>query len=358
MKSRLCIFAIVLLNASGTQPWKFAEPGFRFQFPRDHFNHSDYQTEWWYYTGNVRTQEGQRFGFELTFFRSALVIAPDARGTAAVWRPDQIYLAHMALSDLDGREFYHDERVNRAGPGLAGIDAARQRYWNGNWQVQWRGEDQELQAVTDEATVSLKLHPVKPVVIHGENGVSIKGPLPGEASHYISFPRLSAAGRIRFHGETLDVAGTAWMDHEFFTEPSDNRLGGWDWFSVQLENGEELMLYRIRRKDSELARFSSGTYVDRDGTAHFLNNEEFALRAVRWWRGYPVDWEIAVSKLGLTLKEHAVLDNQELISRTGTTPNYWEGAVSYSGSLKGKPISGVGYLEMTGYGHPVWLGAK
>lgn len=358
MKSKWSIFALVLVNGLGAESWKFAESGFRFQFPRDHFNHSDYQTEWWYYTGNVRAQDGHRLGFEFTFFRSALPIMAGARETALVWRPEQIYLAHVAFSDLDSREFYHDERVNRAGPGLAGIDEARQRYWNGNWQVQWTGADQELQAVTDEMTLSLKLHPLKPAVIHGQNGVSIKGPLPGEASHYISFPRLSAAGRIRFHGKTFDVLGTAWMDHEFFTETSDSGLAGWDWFSVQLNNGEELMLYRIRRKDSEVGRFSSGTYVNRDGAAHFLDGAEFALRAVRWWRGYPVDWEIVVSKLGLTLQEHAVLDNQELISRTGTTPSYWEGAVSYSGALKGKPISGVGYLEMTGYGHPVWLGAK
>jgi predicted secreted hydrolase len=224
--------------------------------------------------------------------------------------------------------------------------------------VRWTGDDQQLEAVTDQVTLSLKLHPLKPVVIHGQNGVSIKGPLTGEASHYISFPRLSATGRLCFRGKTYSVAGTAWMDHEFFTEPADNTLAGWDWFSIQLDNGEELMLFRIRRKVGEIGQFSSGTYVDHDGAAYFLSSADFSVRPIRWWHSYPVDWEIAVTKLGLTLQERAALDNQELISRTGTTPGYWEGAVTYSGSLKGKPISGCGYLEMTGYGQAVWLGAK
>jgi predicted secreted hydrolase len=238
MKSKLCIFAIALLNTSGAAPWKFAEPGFRFQFPRDHFNHSEYQTEWWYYTGNVRSREGHRFGFELTFFRSSLGITAGEREMPAVWRADPIFLAHLALSDLDGHEFYHDERINRAGPGLAGVDAARERYWNGNWRVQWgAGEDQKLQAVTDEVDLSLSLHPLKPAVIHGQNGVSVKGPQPGETSHYISFTRLSADGRIGLRGKTYDVLGTAWMDHEFFSEPPDTGLAGWDWLSVQLDNG-------------------------------------------------------------------------------------------------------------------------
>jgi predicted secreted hydrolase len=347
----------MLWNAVGAPPWKVAEPGFHYEFPRDHFNHPEYQTEWWYYTGNLRAVDGHRFGFELTFFRSALPVASGAMSTPAAWRTDHIYLAHLALSDLDGREFYHQERMNRAGPGLAGVNDVAERYWNGNWRVQWSRNDQQLQAVTEEVSFSFHLHPETSPVIHGGNGVSVKGPQPGETSHYISFPLLTAAGKICFHQKTYEVNGAAWMDHEFFSEPPDNMLAGWDWFSIQLDNREELMLYRIRRKGGD-ARFSSGTYVDRGGVGHFLNSDELTLRPVRWWHKYPVDWEIAIPRLGLTLKEHAALDEQELVSRTGTTLGYWEGAVTYSGAFKGKPVSGVGYLEMTGYAQQVWLGAK
>jgi predicted secreted hydrolase len=358
MKSRSVLCMAFLLSAAVGQTWKTAVPGYRYQFPRDHFSHPDYQTEWWYYTGNLRSGDGHRFGFELTFFRSALKLPPSAQDLAVTWRPDQIYLAHLALSDLDGHEFYHQERINRAGPGIAGADSAHQRYWNGNWSVSWSGTDQQLQAVTDEAGLFFNLHPTKPLVINGQDGISVKGPRPGEASHYISFPRLQAGGRLEWRGKQFAVSGIAWMDHEFFTETSDGTLEGWDWFSIQLDNNQELMLYRLRRNSATLDRFSSGTYIDSQGNAHFLSASDFTLRPARAWHRYPMDWKINVPSLGLTLVEHTPLENQELVSGTGTTPSYWEGAVTYSGEMKRQPVKGVGYLEMTGYGQPVWLAAK
>ncbi len=200
------------------------------------------------------------------------------------WRPDQMYLAHFALSDLDGREFFHTKRLNRAGPGLAGADEKEGHYWNGNWDVRWtndRSAAQQLQAVSEAGTLRLHLIPTKPAVVHGRNGLSVKGPLPGEASQYISFTRIESSGTMDWKGKHYALVGSSWMDHEFFSEPSDNQLTGWDWFAVQLDTGQELMLYRLRRKDGTSQQYSSGTYIDEKGAARFLKGSDFTSDAAR-----------------------------------------------------------------------------
>lgn len=333
-----------------------ALPGYHYQFPADHFNHPDFQTEWWYYTGNLHDSSGHRYGFELTFFRQALQLPKSAAdSTGPVWRPDQIYLAHLALTDINGRTFYHTERLNRAGPGLAGIDRNQRKYWNGNWQVYWKNLDtaeQRLEATCDRFSLTLDLLPLKPPVIHGKDGISQKGPTPGEASHYISFTRLSAQGQLN----GVAVSGLAWMDHEFFTPQPNPTLAGWDWFAIQLDNNEELMLYRLRTKSGEISPFSSGTYVDAKGTAHHLTADQIALQPGRLWHKYPIDWQISVPSLGLQLTEQTTLDSQELSTPSSPSPSYWEGAVTYHGTIHQKPIAGIGYLEMTGYAQPIRLG--
>lgn len=371
MKSRLAVAALLGVVVFG-QSWRPAAGGYKYQFPRDHYNHPDYQTEWWYYTGNLRSTDGHRYGFELTFFREAVHLSREiAASEAETWRPDQIYLAHLAFSDIDGGEFYHTERMNRAGPGLAGAttgsEAGEQRCWNGNWQVRWtavaQGE-QELEAVSARLRLRLRLRPNKPPVIHGQNGLSIKGPLAGEASHYISFTRLEATGEVHWKNDAHRVEGLAWMDHEFFTQPRDSSLAGWDWFAIQLDSNEELMLYRLRKKSGEASAYSSGTYVDQKGKAYFLPANQFELTAVQSWRSglsranYPIDWKIAVPSLNLELREQAALRNQELFATDGVTPTYWEGAVTYLGQIHGHPVKGVGYLEMTGYDKGVDLSGE
>ena len=371
MRSRLIAVLIVAALASA-QTWQSAVSGYGYQFPRDHFNHPGYQTEWWYYTGNLHDSKGHRYGFELTFFRQGVHLAKETTASEApAWRPDQIYLAHLAFSDLDGGEFYHTERLNRAGPGLAGATDGSpgqpQRYWNGNWQVNWTStasNQQELEAVSDRLRLRLKLQPEKPPVINGREGLSVKGPLPGEASHYLTFTRLRATGEVDWKDQAHAVDGLAWMDHEFFTEPQDNSLTGWDWFAIQLDSREELMLYQLRNKSGQANGYSSGTYVDAEGTAHFLSAAQFTLSPADYWRSaashasYPVAWKITVPSLGLELTEQTSLKNQELFSRDGVTGSYWEGAVSYQGQMRGQPAKGVGYLEMTGYDRAVDLAGK
>jgi predicted secreted hydrolase len=359
MKIRLFASLLAALLPAWAVQWQLALPGYQYQFPRDHFSHPDYQTEWWYYTGNLRAADGHRFGFELTFFRQALDLPQGvAANSDAVWRPDQIYLAHLALSDIDGGEFYHTERLNRAGPGLAGVDSAQQRYWNGNWQVRWLSAaagKQQLEAACRRFTLKLNLTPEKPLVIHGQNGVSQKGPEIGRASHYISFTRLQADGELEWKGASLPLNGLAWMDHEFFTGQLESTDAGWDWFAVQLQNNEELMLYRLRNKSGKADPYSSGTYVDADGEAHFLDGSQFSLSPGGAWQSpnsgarYPLAWEISIPALDLDLSERTSLKNQELFSKDSAFPSYWEGAVTYSGHIHAQPVNGVGYLEMTGY---------
>ena len=331
-----------------------ASPGYHYQFPADHFDHPQFQTEWWYYTGNLSDASGHRYGFELTFFRQAQQLPKTAPNS--VWRPDQIYLAHLALTDIDAKAFYHTERLNRAGPGIACANIAAQKYWNGNWQVYWknlRTAEQQLQATCDRFTLTLDLLPLKPAVINGKDGVSQKGPAAGEASHYLSFTRLRAQGQLN----GLAVSGVAWMDHEFFTEPADPTLAGWDWFAIQLNNNEELMLYRLRNPAGMVSPYSSGTFVDSTGAAHHLTADQITFTPGRLWRKYPVEWRIVIPSLSLQLNEQTPVDNQELSSAPGSpSPTYWEGAVIYNGKIHEKPTQGVGYLEMSGYAAPFRIG--
>lgn len=343
MKPCTSLLLIAILPASllaDGLAWREAVPGYHYQFPRDHFEHQDFRTEWWYYTGNVVDARGKRFGFELVFFRQGeMKVNPNP----SVWAIKDLYLAHAALTDIDSGRFLYDERLNREGPGIAGAAFSQQRVWNGNWQVKWSGESQTLDAVANSFRLHLDLKPVKPSVINGESGLSQKSEGKGKASYYVSFPRLSAAGKITIGGDTHDVTGQAWMDHEWFTEQLAADQQGWDWFSIQLDNNTELMLFDLRKKDGSIDSYSSGTFIDAAGRAHHLKRNDFALEPVRKWGKYPVEWRIHVPSLKLDLTCKAVLDTQELRSKTGG-PNYWEGAVIYEGSNKG-----VGYLEMTGY---------
>lgn len=360
MKSSLVSFFTMLsvfAQSATVAPYERALPGYHYSFPRDNFDHPEYQTEWWYYTGNLKTAEGRRFGYELTFFREGVDRNP-ARNSA--WDVRDIYLAHLALSDLDGGAFYHVERTNRAGPGIAGVDAEQRRIWNGNWSIVWENTNQELRAIDDQFSLSFTLHPEKPPVIHGENGVSQKAASPGQASHYVSLTRIRTSGLLQLSGRNFEVDGLSWMDHEFFTHQLAAGQVGWDWFSVQLNDNTELMLYRFRRKDGSVDPFSSGTYIDAQNKTQHLSAADFVLTPVgeNWTRAgssvrYPIHWRISVPRLALTLDVTTPLPSQELAGHSPFTPNYWEGAITVQGQKQNAPAAGVGYLEMTGYDRPV-----
>ena len=347
---------VVLMGGGGAraaeiEQYRKAAPGYHYSFPRDHFEHPEFRTEWWYYTGNVHDAKGRRFGFELVFFRQGQQRGPVAN--PSIWRVADLYLAHLAITDIDGKRFYNHQRLNRAGPGMAGASFQEQRVWNGNWSATWRSDRQMLEATADEFHFQMELAAAKPPVVHGIDGVSQKGDAAGEASYYVSFTRLMVSGELALGSNRHQVTGTAWMDHEWFTNQLDKQQIGWDWFSVQFNDATELMLFRLRRKDGSFDAHSSGTYVDRQGRARHLTNADFSLTPVTYWRSvgtgasYPVTWRIRVPSLKVELDVRASFDAQEMVSEDKAGPTYWEGAVTYSGSAEG-----VGYLEMTGYDRP------
>ena len=272
-------------------------------------------------------------------------------------------MAHLALSDIDGGHFFHTERLNRSGRGIAGADLERASVWNGNWQASWRLDphapggvaSQTLDAVADQFSFDLSLRSDKPPVIHGQNGVSQKAAGPGRASHYISFTRLLTSGTVTLDGQKFAVEGLSWMDHEFFTHQLEPNQSGWDWLSLQLDDGGDLMLFRLRRKDGTIDPYSAGTYIDFRGHATPLTEADFSLTPGKTWSSpttggrYPIEWTIQVPSLQLELALSTRLPQQELTGNTRTAPPYWEGAIECSGTRNSRPMKAVGYLEMTGY---------
>ena len=341
--------AVSLDNA---QPWQLAESGYRFSFPTDHASHKPYRLEWWYYTGNLKTPTGREFGFQLTFFRTGIIYRPL---NPSRWAVRDLYPAHFAITDVERNRFRYVERLNRDGIGWAGADEATYRVWNDDWEARLDRSLHTLSARAGDLAVALSLAPLKPEVIHDEGGVSQKSGSNGYASHYYSLSRLKASGMIEVDGHSYDVAGLAWMDHEFgshFLEPGET---GWDWFSIQLDDGSDLMLLQIRRSDGSVDPHSSGTLVGLDGTRTHLSFGQFSLSAQQQWRSdksdsvYPVGWHIEVPGEGLSLDERPAIQDQELRATESTGIIYWEGAMRVSGRSRERQVHGSGYLEMTGY---------
>ncbi|HEY4718587.1 MAG TPA: lipocalin-like domain-containing protein [Anaerolineales bacterium] len=333
-------------RASGPQP---------FDFPTDFGPHPDYRTEWWYYIGNLDTADGRHFGFELTFFRVALLPANLAAPRASDWAANQIYMAHFALTDVSGGQFHAFQRFARGALGLAGAQASPFRVWLEDWQVAQAGEGiYLLKAANEGLALELRLIDRKGPVPHGEEGYSQKGPDPGNASYYYSQTRLQVEGDIYIGDETFAVSGLSWSDHEYSTSVLSAGQVGWDWFAIQLDDGSEVMLYAVRRADGSIDPFSSGTLIEADGSTQTLGLEDFAIETLDLWRSphtdaeYPSGWKLTIPSAGLQLELSPYLLDQELKLST----IYWEGAVEISGTQHGQPVSGVGYVELTGYAEP------
>ena len=232
-----------LLAATGwTETWRQARPGYRFHFPRDHASHPEYRIEWWYYTGNLADSNSRRFGFQLTFFRVGVRPRPE---NPSRWAVRDLFMAHLALSDLETGRFHFDERLNRAGPGWAGASAETYRVWNGTWEARLgRDGRHRLRAGDETFGIALELEAGRGPLLHGQAGLSQKGAREGNASHYYSLTRMPTRGRIRIDSREFEVAGLSWMDHEFGTSFLEPEQIGWDWFALQLDSGQDLMLFQ------------------------------------------------------------------------------------------------------------------
>jgi predicted secreted hydrolase len=332
-------------------------------FPADHGPHPDYRTEWWYYIGNVTDPEGRAFGFQLTFFRSRLKPPADRRQwpqPASAWRSDQVYLAHAAVSDVAGGRHLQAERMARPVLGLAGagiVDGTVTIDLHA-WQAVIAPDRHRLRADDNRFALDVDLTPTKPPVRHGEEGYSRKGQAPERASCYYSFTRLQAFGTISVDGNPYQVSGSAWMDHEFSTAPLQPGITGWDWFSLQLSDQTELMIYRLRHPDGSINPASSGTYVLPSGQQRHLRRTDLQVESLSHWTSphsnarYPIAWRITVAPLELSLTVAARLPDQEMRTPGSTDVTYWEGSVTAEGRLGKATVDGVGYVELTGYAKP------
>jgi predicted secreted hydrolase len=344
--------------------FRLAVPPYAFQFPYDHAAHPTFRTEWWYYTGHLRAGD-RRFGYELTFFRIALPGGAGAPASASAWRARQVILRHLALTDESGKRFRFDEKAERQALDLAGADSTRYLVWLGDDYAGLEPDRSTHRLVghAPEFALDLRLSPERPPVFHGRDGVSQKSAGLGNASHYYSFTRLATRGRLVLEGDTLAVEGLTWMDHEFGSDQMRNTHTGWDWFSVQLSDGRDLMLYRLRTVDGRLDTCSSGTVIERDGSTRMLTSREFDTRSLGQWVSprtggrYPSGWDVRVPSAALALRLDPTLADQELAAPTMGGVTYWEGSVRVSGTSVGRPVSGEGYVELTGYvGHSPFQG--
>ncbi|MEF3075360.1 lipocalin-like domain-containing protein [Methylobacter sp. Wu1] len=324
----------------------------KFSFPLDHGAHDQYRTEWWYFTGNLSSAEGRRFGYELTFFRFAL--SPDAPASKSAWRSNQVYMAHLTLTDAEKNRFYTDERFSRAANGLAGASDKQYQVWLYDWSASARDSTDfplRLSAKSDEFAIDFMLTPMKRPVFQGEGGLSRKSDEPGNASYYYSYTRLATEGSVRIGDTLFSVTGNSWMDREWSTSSLSKEQAGWDWFSLQLSDGSELMFYQLRRKDGRVDRNSSGSIVLADNVKVPLKAQDAAVEVLATWTSphskirYPSLWRLSVPGQRLELDVAPLINDQEL----NVSVRYWEGAVSVKGTKNGRPVSGQGYVELTGY---------
>jgi predicted secreted hydrolase len=332
----------------------------RLAFPADHGAHPGYRTEWWYYTGNLAAPDGRSFGFQVTIFRRQIGPTSDRRSwpePSSAWRSQQLYLGHIALSDISGRQHLFAEDMSRGALGLAGViqTGVDTTVFLKSWKIDIGHRRQRLQAATEAFAIDLDLVSLKSPVLHGDQGYSRKGDTAERASCYYSFTRLKTEGTIRLHGRELAVSGLSWMDHEFSSAALQPGIVGWDWFSLQLDNGTELMLYRLRQEDGRPNPASSGTLVNADGTIRHLSADDLQLTVLEYWQSprsggrYPAAWQVTAPSAELSLAIVPNLADQEMRTPGSTAVTYWEGSVSITGEMAGRPVKGKGYVELTGY---------
>ncbi len=335
-----------VLGGIGAEGFARATAIRRFQFPDDHGPHPAYRNEWWYITGNLHSAEGRAFGFQVTFFRTAL--QPEALASDSAWRTNQVWMAHAALSDLSRGEHRAYERFARQAVGLAGAQVSPVSVWLEDWRLQ-RDEQTgswQLYLPTAGFDLTLQLVPASPVILQGDQGLSRKSSERGNASYYYSVPRLQASGQLRVKTQNLAVQGLAWLDREWSTSALGAGQTGWDWFSLQLQDGRNLMYYQLRRKDGSTDPHSSGSLSDANGLRRRLDSAAVRLTPLAWWRAgerqYPIEWRLQLQGEPHAWRVRALLADQEM----RLSVRYWEGAVEVSDALSGEPL-GRGYLEMT-----------
>ena len=330
------------------------------KFPKDHGSHAGYRTEWWYYSGNLQSDSGAQYGYQLTFFRSQ-ISAPGAKRKwpepYSAWRTQHLYAGHAAISDVYRKKHLQSELLVRGSLGMADVsqEADSTTIFVKNWSAQISPARHLLQAVTDHFSFELNLLPAKPPVLHGQAGYTRKGSAPERASCYYSFSRMRTAGALTIDGTTIRLNGLSWMDHEFSSASPEPGIVGWDWFSLQLSDQTEIMVYLLRKKGGQLHSASSGSFIDESGKRRHLTNDDIRVDILDSWKSprskaiYPARWRLIIFPLSMELTITPNLSDQEMQTQASTGVTYWEGSVSVNGSAGKQPLKGAGYVELTGY---------
>jgi predicted secreted hydrolase len=329
-----------------------ATEGYSFDFPFDHGSHETFKNEWWYFTGNLYDEAERHYGFQFTIFRSALT--PNSPQGLSDWDVKNIYMAHLTLTDTTNETFYQHEKFSRDSLGLAGSSTVDLNVWVDDWSIRGGGNLDEpitLYAQSNEIALKLNLTATKPVILQGNEGLSVKSADNTAKSHYYSIPRLLTEGAITINGTNHLVAGAAWMDREWSSSSLGPYHSGWDWFALQLSNGSDLMYYSMRFTNGREDAASAGTLVSKSGEVIKLKSSDVTLEVMDHWQSpidgtsYPASWIIKVPSLGLDLVVEPVLADQELHG----VFRYWEGAVRCSGQQGTVSVGCAGYVELTGY---------
>jgi predicted secreted hydrolase len=331
------------------QPWSF-------QFPQDHGAHPQFECEWWYFTGNLEEASSRHFGYQFTIFRIAAT--PKSPARQSLWAASNVYMGHFTVTDVNDNRFYAFERFGRDGRlGLAGANTSPLKVWLEDWGVEQIGSEVSygmplsiIRAKENNVAVELTLRALKPVVLHGDKGMSRKGKEKGNASYYYSYTRLQTEGTISIGDHRYSVAGFSWMDREWFTNLLRHDQVGWNWYSLQLDDMSEIMFYRIRYKGGGQPDMMSGTFVPADGRSEHLGQDEVIIEILDHWKSplgadYPSRWKMKIPRKNLEIFITPRIDNQEL----PLSVRYWEGAVEVKGKRDGKSLTGSGYVELTGY---------
>jgi len=333
-----------------------------FEFPLDHGPHPRYQTEWWYYTGNLASEDGTPYGYQFTIFRSALT--PEATERVSSYATNQIYMAHFALTDLRAKEHFSFERYSRGASGLAGASGdPSYKVWLEDWQIQELEAGRvQIQASADHEdsgpiAIDLQLNETRAPLLHGNRGLSQKGLEAGNASYYYSLVGLETTGTVTSGSETVAITGMSWMDHEFGTSALSRDAVGWDWFSIQLDNDSPeksvaMMFAQIRNNDGSESGNFEGTIAYGDGRQQKITSADFSLEVQDTWTSprteisYPSQWQVKFPALDIELTLRPILADQEM----KVSFVYYEGAIEVVGEMAGEPVTGRGYVELTGYG--------
>ncbi len=338
--------ASALSDTEGSENFTKANKVRKFSFPKDSGSHPDFQTEWWYYTGNLQDKSKNDYGYQLTIFRRALNSVDSSKQRKSNWKTNQIYFAHFTVTDVKNNKFYFAEKYSREGENLSGAKSEPFNVWLENWEIKENKDGLvNIKAENSPVSIDLNVRSLKPVILQGNKGLSQKSK--DNASYYYSLTRLDTKGSFYINAEKFDVNGLSWLDREWSTSALSKNQTGWDWFSIHLDDNRELMIYQLRLKDGNIDSYSSGCIIDKNGQKTNLKNTDFTIKVLDKWKSestgvsYPSKWQLDIPNHNLSMNIEPLINNQEL----NISFAYWEGAVK----VIGKNISGKGYVELTGY---------